>query len=138
MASGDNVLVEVFTPGAEVTGKCTALVRGKRFVVPSADITGGIFGTENPRIAECGAGGQAIAVSRYEGANGDEIPIVDEGYVPMPAGAAITVGQKLMSDAQGRPVPWVTAASEANNFLGVACSTQAVVDADVLVKLALK
>lgn len=133
MASGDGLVVEVFTPGREITGRCTATVRGGRFVVPSADITGGFAGTENPRIAEAGASAAAIGVSRYEGILNEEIPLISNNgsYVPMPAGAALVAGNPVASDAQGRPIPWVTPAHK----LGVAVTTQAVVDSPVLIKL---
>lgn len=130
-----NESIPVFEPADRVSGYCTAAVRGKRFVAPSADIPGGPTGTENVRIAECGAGVKAVGVSCYNGAINEVIPLhTDHSWVLMPAGAAITAGQEVMSDAQGRPIPLVpgTATNRAN---GLACSAQAVVDADVLIKL---
>ncbi len=126
----------VFEPADRVTGYCTATVCAQRFVAVSATPVGGPTGTENVGIAECGAGVKALGVSCYEGVLGDNIPMHnDHSWVLMPAGAAITAGQEVMSDAEGRPIPWVFAASMANKELGLACSTQAVVGSDVLIKL---
>lgn len=132
MASGDNLVVEVFTPGQEVTGRCTALVRGGRFVVPSADITGGWAGTENIRVAEAGAGGHAIGVSRYEGALNEEIPLITNvgSIIPMVAGTGgVTFAQALQAEAGGLPITLAAGVK-----LGVALSTAAA-GAIVLVKL---
>ncbi len=126
-----NESIPVFEPADRVSGRCTATVRGKRFVAPSADIPGGPTGTENVRIAECGAGLKALGVACYNGAINEEIPMHnDHSWVLMPAGAAIVFGQEVQSDGQGRPIP--LAAGRPN---GLALSSQAVVDAMVLVKL---
>ena len=129
----NNECIPVFEPADRVTGRITPVggVRGKRFVTPSADITGGLYGTENVRIAECGAGVKALGVAAYDGVQNEEIPLItDHSWVPMPAGAAITAGQEVQSDATGRPIP--LAAGRPN---GLALTSQAVVDADVLIKL---
>lgn len=131
-----NESIPVFEPADRVTGYCTATVRGKRFVVAAATPVGGPTGTENVGIAEAGAGVAVLGVACYDGVLGENIPMHnDHSWVLMPAGAAITAGQELMSDGQGRPIPWVFAANMANKAVGYACSTQAVVDSDVLVKL---
>lgn len=140
-----NECIPVFEAGAELTGRCTAAVRGKRFVSVSADITGGMFGTENPRIKECAGATEApIGVARYDGVLNQEIPFINiEGLVvPMPAGAAITAGELVMSDSQGRPVPFVgpvaTGGSPLPDFpivAGIAVTTQTVVGNDVAIRL---
>jgi hypothetical protein len=135
VATGDNVCIPIFEPDDRPSFRATALCRGKRFLAISASPAGGMLGTENMRCAEAGAGAQAVGVNNYEVQNQEEGGMICSGVVPMPAGAAIVAGNKVMSDAQGRPVPWVFAASDANNPLGLALEDQAVVGNDCAIKL---
>lgn len=131
----NNESIPVFEPADRVTGIATATIRGKRFLDVSATPVGGPTGTENIGVAECGAGIRPIGVSCYDAAIGEQVPMHnDHSWVLMPAGAATTAGQEVMSDAQGRPIPLVPGTAT-NRAAGKACSTQAVVDADVLIKL---
>lgn len=126
-----NVLIPVFESDRKLTGRCTAAVRGRRFVAVAGDIPGGIFGTENIRIRECGAGEKAVGISNHDGVLNEEIGMTNHSVVaPMPAGAAIVAGDEVESDAQGRPIPLAT--GRAN---GIAVSSQTTVDADVAIKL---
>jgi hypothetical protein len=134
----NNECIPVYEPADRVTGKVTPAggVRGKRFVKVTADITGGLYGTENVNVGECTAGARAIGVAAYDQVQNGQVPLItDHSWVPMPAGASITAGVDVMSDSTGRPVPWTSAASEANVRLGHALTTQATVDSDVLIKL---
>lgn len=128
-----NECIPYFEPATRPSGYCTAAVRGKRFVAPSADIPGGPGGTENMRVAEAGDGVAAVAVSCYDGAIDETIPLVrGVAIVPVTAGAAITAGQPVQSDAQGRAVPVSTGIQ-----LGVAVAAQGTVDSDVAIALQL-
>lgn len=136
MATGDNPCIPFFEPGMRPTGKATALVRGKRLVVPSADITGKMVGTENMNIAEAGAAADnCVGVAAYEGAAGDQVPLISgAGYIlPLVVGAAITFGQSLKTDAQGRVVPQ----AGVGPIVAVALETNAVVDSDIACRLAI-
>jgi len=137
MASGDNPCIPVFEPGARITGKASALVRGKRFVVPTTTPpSGGMLGTENFNIAEAGAAAaNVIGVAAYEGATGDQVPLINgPGYViPVVAGAAIVSGDVLKTDASGRVVPQ----AGTGTIVAVALDSQPTVDADVVVRLAI-
>lgn len=147
MAFGDNVCLEFFSPGEDTTGKCSATVRGKRLVSLSSTPTGGMTGTENVNIKECAGATEApIGVARYEGASGDQIPIISGGnrWLPLVVGAAVTFGQPLMSDSQGRVIPYVgpittnaAALPTLPVMVGVALETNAVVDSDVGVRMAI-
>lgn len=136
MATGDNPITPLFEPGQKITARITAAVTAGRFVKPSGNFEGGplldvstptgpLTGGNLMKVATCGAGQQAIGVAGTDGAaDGDVIPVLNGPglVVPMTAAGAITAGDKIMSDASGRATTWVTAASEANNALGVAIS----------------
>lgn len=126
----DNESIPYFDPMEPVTGHCTAAVRGKRFVAISGSPVGGMIGTENPRIAEAGAGVKAFGVSAYDGAINEEIPTLSGVITPVVAGAALVAGQEVQSDGQGRAIPLA-----AGRPSGQAVEDQATVDADVAIKV---
>jgi hypothetical protein len=129
-----NEYTPVFQPGENPSGKCTAAVTGKRLVASSADIPGGLFGTENIQIAHCGAGAKPIGVAGYDGAIGDTIPIFRNGVGPLTAGAVnLAANTPLMSDAQGRVVLWTTG----NHCIGVSVSASVNVGDDIGVALSI-
>jgi hypothetical protein len=91
-----NESIPIFEPADRVSGVCVGAVTGKRFVNIAADIPGGPTGTENIRVATCGAGLKAAGVSCYDGVDGELIPLhTDHSAILMPAGAAITAGQEV-------------------------------------------
>jgi len=56
--------------------------------------------------AQAGTQGQKVAgVARYDAASGEVFPIIASGTAVVEAGAAITVGQSLIADSQGRAIP---------------------------------
>jgi hypothetical protein len=123
-----NECQSLFEPGEDLTGHCTAPVVGKTFLKVSGVTPGGLLGgSENIRVATAGAGQWAIGVAGHDQILNGQVPMLNGPgkVVPVTAGAAITAGDKIMSDATGRAVPWVTAASEANNMLGVALDSAA-------------
>lgn len=128
-----NLCVPVFNQADEWTGHCTGAVGGKRFVKISASPSGGMLGTENIQIIQNDtAGARTAGVARYDGVAGDEVPVLSANHIlPLVAGAAITAGLPLMSDNQGRAVPWTTG----NNVVAIACEDQATVGSDVVCRL---
>jgi hypothetical protein len=68
----------------------SATVRAERFVTYAG--------------AECGAGVAAAGVADVAGVSGDVIPVVRIGTAVVAAGAAVTAGALVESDAQGRAV----------------------------------
>lgn len=126
-----NESIPVFEPGDRVTGVATAAVRGKRFLMVSATPVGGPTGTENIGVAEATAGVRAVGVACHDAAINEMVPMHnDHSWVLMPAGAALTAGQEVQSDGEGRPIGVTT-----GRPLGLACSTQSTVGSDVLIKL---
>lgn len=122
-----NDLTRTKEPGLDVTAETTVAVVGCRFVRISAARAFrfnvlATTATGNPyKVAPCGAGGKAFGVSKYDqSVVGGKVGVARGGIVTVLAGATITAGQKIMSDATGQAIPWVTAASEANECLGLA------------------
>lgn len=128
-----NMCIPFFEPADRLTGRCTAAVRGKRFVQPSASVPGGMKGTENPRIAEATAASRTvIGVSTYDAIINEELPLINSNLVvPLTVGAAVVFNQPLTSDAQGRAVP----AQAGEPVYAVALEDQATVGNDVGAKL---
>ena len=58
--------------------------------------------------AQTGADGNSIGVARSSGVSGDKITVDLDGTAIVEAGAAITVGATIKSDASGRAIPWAT------------------------------
>lgn len=138
MALGDNPILALYDPADDLTAAVTAAIGAGKFVKigaafqggPALDIstpTGPLTKGNLPQVSLCGGGQRAIGVTKWDTAAADDVVGLYTGnqVVPMVAGAAITFGQKVMSDASGLPIPWVTAASEANDELGVAFSSGA-------------
>lgn len=122
-----NDMVAVRLPGQDLTGQATAAVTGKRFVKISGSRTNkfNVLGTDasgnNHKVAPCGAGQAAIGVAKYDQPTvGGKVGVACAGILVVTAGANLTAGQLVMSDATGQAIPWVSAASEANQKLGIA------------------
>jgi len=98
-------------PGEDFTAATTAAVVGKRFVAPSGDRSSGpgLANTaegSNYKVAHCGAGGHAIGVSKYDQATiTGKVGVMRAGIVPVTAGAALTYGLAVQSDANGMAIP---------------------------------
>ena len=58
--------------------------------------------------AQAGADGNTYGCSRIAGVSGELIPVDIEGTTVWEAGAAITAGASLETDASGRVVTWAT------------------------------
>jgi len=128
MATGDNPIIPLFEPGERPTAAATAAIGAGKFLKVSADmqaspilnVTTPLVGGNLIQVAQCVAGERAIGVSGWDASgSGEVLPVIGPNMVvPMVAGSAVTFGQKVMSDAAGLPVPWTSAASEANNANG--------------------
>jgi hypothetical protein len=138
-----NICTPLFNNGDEpMTVRVTAPVVGKTFGAISADIQSGPAITTtalpatwdggNIQAATCGAGLKADGVFAYDQVTGGVVPIHRAGnVVPITAGAAITFGQEVQSDAAGKAIPLA-----AGKSLGVA-EASAVLNADCFVRLTL-
>lgn len=142
-----NICVPLFKSGEkDQTYRTTAAVVGKTFAAISATIESGpvittavlpaTYDGGNMKVATCGAGVKPDGVFAYDAASGAIVPVIKKGAtVPVTSGAAITAGVEVMSDAAGKAIPWVTAASEANRKAGKATTTAGGADVDCYIEL---
>ncbi len=99
-----------FTAVLSITGVATGTVNAQRFVKPS-----GASG-QNPGVAQSGAGENALGVARYAAAATEKTTVDIIGTAVVEAGAAVTCGDTVKSDASGRAITWVTSGAR----LGIA------------------
>ncbi|AYD81505.1 head scaffolding protein [Arthrobacter phage KBurrousTX] len=124
MAKYLNATDIVRDPAKNYTAKAGAsAVRGQRFV---SFIAGGT--REVPKVAESTATSATVGVSKYDFAANDEGGIITGGQVGVIAGGAVAVGDRVVSDAQGRAVK----AADGAPYVGVAY-TDAALDAVVYI-----
>lgn len=129
--SPSNLATPLYEDGDELTCFCTANVTGKTFVKISADrqaggfpagitdqITGG-----NVSVAPAGAGDKVFGVAQYDQVSGNLVTVQRAIKVmPVTAGAAITAGQEVQSDASGHAIP-LAAGKAAGLAIGNAANT---------------
>lgn len=125
MGFQDNTAWAAFAGDDAITCIANAAITGKRFVK--------IVGSNNPQeylVAPAGAGDRIYGVALYSVASGGRVTVSRRDHITVTAGAAITPGAGVISDATGRAVP---VAATARDY-GVA-TTAAATDADVIVAL---
>lgn len=118
MALGDNAIVPLYNPGVQLTARAVAAIAAGKFIRFSGAFEGGplldistplspLTGGNNFRVALCGAAAKASGVSAWDtAADGDKVLIYGPGeVVPMVAGANITGGDEVESNASGNPIP---------------------------------
>ena len=98
-----NVTVPFFKPGQDITGRLTATLSGKTFV---AAVPGG-RGSQ-PYIGLPAAGAAVFGVLGYDGVDGQFIHVNVAGVVPVTAGADVTAGTQVQTNALGQAVPHTT------------------------------
>lgn len=127
----DNECIAFYDPGNDLNGEATGTITGKRFVKVSAAKRAGSEGLASDtlggriRVAQCSVAGEMpIGVSGYDADTGDPVPVIrGHKVVPVTSGAAVSAGAKVMTDSSGRAIPWVTAASDANEVIGIQLNT---------------
>lgn len=113
----------VYEPGADLTGRATAAVVGKRFVKITGDRSGG-----NIAVAHCAAGERAFGVSKYDQPTVGDIVGVMRGNSRVTfvlAGAAIAAGQEVQSGANGVAIPKAAGIAVGYAVTGAADATDA-------------
>src|SRR5262252_10604081 len=115
-----NDLVRVMEEADNLTGQATAAITGKRFLRISGarahkfNVLGTTPSDNSYKVAPCNAVGmKAIGAAKYDQANiGGKVGIARGGICPVLAGAAITAGVEIMTDATGQAIPFVSAAGQ--------------------------
>jgi predicted RecA/RadA family phage recombinase len=132
MAKGDNAILPLYDDADHITCAVAAgqAVTSGRFVSPSGGFQSGPLlnpaaaATDggNIQVATTGAGAKALGVAAYDAPNpADKVHVYTGRFVvPMTAGAAITAGQQVESNATGQPIPLATGVVN-----GIAVSTAA-------------
>jgi hypothetical protein len=122
-----NECVPHWMPGDVLGCHASAAVTGKRFVkVTGVPVEG------NPRVGPTVAGDKPLGVADRDVAIAEKVGVYSQPgiVVPVTAGAAITAGQEVQSDASARAIPLA-----AGKVAGMALNDQATVGSDVMVKL---
>jgi hypothetical protein len=136
---GDRITGKV-TPAAGATGKRVAVITGPRTstLVSSGQGAGLVSdaSSDKANVYSVGqattAGVRGLGVFAFDAPQNAMVTIIREGIVPITAGAAITAGQDLDVDNQGRVVPHTTGI-----VVGTAMDNQSTVGADAEVLLLL-
>lgn len=132
-----NECVSFYKPGKDITAKAAAALTGKRLCIVSANRTsgpglattgeGGVY-----QVNVCGAGVKAFGVTPYDVASGELHDVIRGGVVPVTAGATVTAGSQVESDATGRVINW--GGTVATQPIGY-CTTGATVGLDAEIAL---
>ena len=106
-----NEAIAFYDPGDDLSCHCEAAVTGKRFVAVSDPKQAGSLGLANDTlggnivVSPAGAGAAALGVATYDAALGAKVPVMrGHKVVPVEAGAAMTAGDRVQSDASGRAI----------------------------------
>ena len=120
-----NECIPYWDNGDTITCYAQTAVIGKRFVSVTGARQSGTVGTSavgpQPTVNLTGAGlGSCIGVAAYDAAAGQSVTVFHEPSIilPVTAGASITAGQLVQSDATGRAIPF-----SAGKILGLALDT---------------
>jgi hypothetical protein len=114
-----NAAVPFYTEGYIFTCHVNAAVTGKTFVKVAANAVDG-----RPAVGPAAAGNPALGVAGYDAPQNAGVTVYRAPSVmPVTAGAAITAGQQVQADANGKAVPLSTGTA-----LGIALADAAAND----------
>jgi predicted RecA/RadA family phage recombinase len=110
-----NECIPYYEPSDRITAHCEANVTGKCLVDISDPVQAGGIGQGlgggtpvtggNIVVSPTAAGGMTIGVAGHDQVAGKKVPVIQEGIVPVTAGAAITAGQEVEATATGKVIP---------------------------------
>lgn len=87
----------------------TGTVSANRFVTPAG--------------AQAGADANTLGSARLAGVSGDKVPVDVLGTATVEAGAAVSAGASIKSDASGRAITWVTSGAKVGIALEAATAS---------------
>ncbi|AIZ01696.1 putative structural protein [Arthrobacter phage vB_ArtM-ArV1] len=112
MGQFENAVDVVRDPGKNYTAKTgAAAVRGSRFL---SYVAGGT--RQVSKVGEATATSAVIGVAKYDAPANKEVGVLKGGACGVIAGGAVAIGDRVVSDAQGRAVK----AADGAPFVGVA------------------
>ncbi len=94
------------SPILAVTRTASGTIAANRFVTPAG--------------AQAGADANTLGVSRVAGVSGDRMTIDVVGTAIVEAGAAVSAGATIKSDASGRAITWATSGARVGIALDAA------------------
>lgn len=101
-------------PILTLTTTLSGTVAARRFVTPAG--------------AQAGADANTLGVARTAGVSGDKIPVDVLGTAIVEAGAAISAGATLETDANGKAVTWATSGPKVGLALQAAGADGAMIE----------
>lgn len=112
--------IDVYTPGADVTGVASAAVTGKRLVKISGNRSGG-----NVSVAPADAGGRAFGVARDDAATGQLVAVARQRVVRVTAGAGIAAFAEVEVGSAGKVVTKASGVAVGFALTGASTDTDA-------------
>ncbi len=110
-----NEAVPFFFPGDALPAVAgSGGVTGKTFVAPTGPLSAGL-GTAGgyPTVVTCGASAKPVGVAGFDAIATAQVSVYTEGVIPVTAGANLSAGQEVMSDASGHAIVWDTTLAHA-------------------------
>lgn len=65
-----------------------------------------------PAVAQAGAGVNTLGVASVAAVSGDKLPVVVLGTAVVEAGAAVSIGATIKTDANGKAITWATSGAK--------------------------
>lgn len=94
--------IPFFEPGQDPTCKVNGGVTGCRFV----QVKTGVNAVDDlTQVETCAVGALPFGVAARDKLDGETVMVYRDAIVPVLAGAALSHGQRVQSDAQGRAIP---------------------------------
>jgi hypothetical protein len=101
-------------PVLTLTRTLSGTVSANRFVTPAG--------------AQAGADANTLGVTRSAGVSGDVVPVDALGTAMVEAGAAVSAGASIKSDASGRAITWASSGAKVGIALDAATASGQIIE----------